>query len=85
MGADADASISAVPDIEDLQFMRGLAERAWADPAVPRALSSTTRSVTPTRRSRPSKEVYAKQSTVSRRDREELSGGAVPGLSLIHI
>lgn len=83
MGADADASISAVPDIEDLQFMRGLAERAWADPAVPRALSSTTRSVTPTRRSRPSKEVYAKQSTVSRRDREELSGGAVPGMQTV--
>ena len=72
-----------VADIEDLQFMRGLAERAWAEPSAPKTLSSTTRSVTPTRRSRPSKEVYAKQTTVSRADREELSGGMVPGMQTV--
>jgi threonylcarbamoyladenosine tRNA methylthiotransferase CDKAL1 len=72
-----------VADIEDLQFMRGLAERAWTAAAAPKALSSTTRLSEPTRRARPSKEVYAKQSTVPRRDREELNGGLVPGMQTV--
>ena len=72
-----------VADIEDLQFMRGIAERAWTAAAAPKALSSTTRSSEPTRRARPSKEVYAKQSTVPRRDREELNGGLVPGMQTV--
>ena len=82
-GASENAA-SVIADIEDLQFMRGLAEQAWAAPSAPKTLSSTTRSVTPTRRSRPSKEVYAKQSTVSRRDREEVgSSGLVPGMQTV--
>jgi threonylcarbamoyladenosine tRNA methylthiotransferase CDKAL1 len=81
---ELERSRRAMEDIEDLQFMRGLAERAWAEPAAPKTLSSTTRSVTPTRRARPSKEVYAKQSTVSRRDRAEL-GGLVPGMHTVFV
>jgi len=88
MGGDAHgpgpgALQEVVADIEDLQFMRGLAERAWDATAAPKTLSSTTRSVEPTRRARQSKEVYAKQSTVLRRDREELSGGLVPGMQTV--
>jgi threonylcarbamoyladenosine tRNA methylthiotransferase CDKAL1 len=77
--------MEGVADIEDLQFMRGLAERAWAEPSAPKTKSSTTRSVTPTRRSRPSKEVYAKQSTVSRRDRQEMGDGMVPGMQTVFV
>jgi len=76
-------SMHMVGDIEDMQFMRGLAERAWAEPSAPKTMSSTTRSTTPTRRARPSKEVYAKQSTVLRRDRDELGDGMVPGMQTI--
>lgn len=77
--------MEGVADIEDLQFMRGLAERAWAEPSAPKTKSSTTRSVTPTRRARPSKEVYAKQSTVSRRDREEMGNDMVPGMHTVFL
>eukprot|EP00290_Baffinella_frigidus_P009993 CAMPEP_0180155862 /NCGR_PEP_ID=MMETSP0986-20121125/25153_1 /TAXON_ID=697907 /ORGANISM="non described non described, Strain CCMP2293" /LENGTH=590 /DNA_ID=CAMNT_0022104781 /DNA_START=101 /DNA_END=1870 /DNA_ORIENTATION=- len=69
----------------DMEDMGGV----WGEaPRMSPSVTSSTRSVTPTRRSRPSKEVYAKQSTVSAADTDRISAskdGIVPGVQTVYM
>ncbi len=80
-----------VDDIEDI-FVRGMPRKTGAESFTP---STSTRSVTPPRRSRPAPEVYAKQTTVltdvqPRRKVETLDDGVsgatmLPGTQTVFI
>ena len=64
-------------DMEDMGSVWG------ESPRISPSVTSSTRSVTPTRRSRPSKEVYAKQSTVSADRSIAVKDGMVPGVQTV--